>query len=85
MGTAAAHCRRRLTAVTAEQIQQALDSAEKYTREEVAWAMRAEGVEPALVYAFERTGLLVTEETQSLFSEASLGRWDAALREFDER
>src|SRR5262245_57474609 len=47
--------------------------------------MRAAGLDPAFVYAFERTGLLVTEQNQHLIPEKDLDEWDAAVREYDQR
>jgi hypothetical protein len=47
--------------------------------------MKAAGLDPAFVYAFEKTGLLVTEQNQHLIPEADLAAWDAAVREYDER
>jgi hypothetical protein len=40
--------------------------------------MKEAGVHPALIYAFERTGLLVTEENQHLIPESDLAEWEAA-------
>jgi hypothetical protein len=47
-------------------------------------AMRAAGVPPALVYAYERTGLIVTRENRSLMSAADLDEWDDAIAEYRE-
>jgi hypothetical protein len=48
-------------------------------------AMKVAGLDPAFVYAFEKTGLLVTEQNQHLIPEADLDAWDAAIREYDEK
>lgn len=42
-------------------------------------AMKASGVDPALIYAFEETGLIVSEENQHLISESALAEWNAAV------
>ena len=39
--------------------------------------MRAAGLDPAFVYAFENTGLLVTEQNQHLIPEKDLAEWGA--------
>jgi hypothetical protein len=44
--------------------------------------MRRAGVAPELVYAFEKTGLLVTETNQDLIPEKDLEEWDAAIEEY---
>jgi len=46
--------------------------------------MRKAGVDPAIIYAFEKTdGLLVTEQNQHLISEADLDAWQAAIDEYE--
>jgi hypothetical protein len=45
----------------------------------LAEAMRRAGIDPALVYAFEQTGLLVTEDNQHLIPEQDLHAWQAAI------
>ena len=47
-------------------------------------AMRAAGIRPALIYAYERTGLIVTKENRSLMSAADLDEWEDAIAEYDE-
>jgi hypothetical protein len=44
--------------------------------------LRAAGVDPAVIYAFEKTGLLVRGYNEHLFTEAELATWDAAARAF---
>ena len=48
-------------------------------------AMKKAGLHPALIYAFEKTGLLVTEENQHLLPEKDLAEWEAAIDEFEAR
>jgi len=48
-------------------------------------ALRAAGVRPALIYAYERTGLIVTRENRHLMSAADLDEWDDAIAEYEER
>ena len=45
--------------------------------------MKAAGLDPAYIYAFEKTGLLVTEQNQHLISEKDLAEWGAAVEEYE--
>jgi hypothetical protein len=45
--------------------------------------MKAVGLVPAFIYAFEKTGLLVTEQNQLLIPENDLAEWDAAIEEYE--
>ena len=51
------------------------------TRETVE-KMRQVGVHPSVIYAFEQTGLLVTEENKPLVSAEDLEDWEAAIDEW---
>jgi hypothetical protein len=46
-------------------------------------AMKEAGIDPAIIYAYEKTGRLVTEDNQHLLSDADMEEWDAALEEYD--
>ncbi len=46
-------------------------------------AMQEAGIDPAIVYAFEKTGLLVTEQNQHLLTESDLAEWEAAIDEYE--
>jgi hypothetical protein len=46
-------------------------------------AMKKGGIDPAIIYAYEKTGRLVTEDNQKLLSEADLDEWDAAIEEYE--
>ena len=48
-------------------------------------AMKKAGLNPAIVYAFEKTGLLVTEENQNLLSKKDIAEWEAAIWEYEAR
>ena len=51
---------------------------------EMVQAMKKAGIDPALIYAFEKTnGLLVTEENKHLISDRDLASWQAAIDEYD--
>jgi hypothetical protein len=45
-------------------------------------AMEAAGMDSAFVYAFEKTGLIVSEENHHLLSERDLAEWEAAVEEY---
>lgn len=45
-------------------------------------AMHEAGLDPAFIYAFEKTGLLVTEQNQQLMSDQDLAQWQAAIDEY---
>jgi len=47
--------------------------------------MRAAGIRPALVYAYKRTGLIVTHDNRQLMSAADLDEWEDAIAEHEEQ
>jgi hypothetical protein len=57
----------------------------EHVEHEMVQAMQAAGLDPAFIYAFEKTGLLVTEQNQHLIPENDLDEWDAAVREYEAR
>jgi hypothetical protein len=59
--------------------------AETQRRRDVPAAMRSADIKPEFVYAYERTGLLVTLDNRHLFSAADLDEWDDAVAEYRER
>ena len=58
------------------------DLDEDKLREDTAEAMRAAGIPPALIYAYEETGLIVTQENRSLIPDVELREFDAKVREY---
>ena len=54
----------------------------EHVEHEMVEAMKKAGLDPALVYAFEKTGLIVTEANQDLLSDADLAEWEAAIQEY---
>src|SRR6516225_17528 len=46
-------------------------------------AMKRAGIDPAIIYAYEKTGRLVTEENQHLLPETALDEWQAAIEEYE--
>ena len=48
-------------------------------------AMKKARLDPAFIYAFEKTGLLVTEDNQHLIPEKELAEWDAVIEEYERK
>ena len=48
-------------------------------------AMKRAGIRPEIIYAFEKTGVLMTEGNQHLWSPEDQKACDAALAEFQAR
>jgi hypothetical protein len=48
-------------------------------------AMKQAGLDSAVIYAFEKTGLLVTEANEHLISDVDRAEWEAAIREYEAR
>jgi hypothetical protein len=46
-------------------------------------AMKAAGIDPAVIHAYEKTGRIVTEDNLHLLSEADLAEWEAAIEEYE--
>jgi hypothetical protein len=46
-------------------------------------AMKKANINPAMIFAFEKTGRLVTEENEHLLSEREIGEWNAAIAEYE--
>ena len=46
--------------------------------------MKAAGVRPAIIYAFEKTGVIVTEDNQHMIPNADLDAFSAAYEEWHE-
>ena len=45
--------------------------------------MKEAGLDPAIIYAFEKTGLMVTEANEHLISDVDLKKWDEAIAEYE--
>ena len=44
--------------------------------------LREANVRPEIIYAYQKTGRLVTEENSQLLSAEELAEWDAAVDEY---
>ena len=51
---------------------------------EMLSAMEAAEIDPALIHAYRRTGMLVTEANRDQWSQEDLAEWYAALDEYEE-
>jgi hypothetical protein len=51
----------------------------------MADSMRAAGIRPALIYAAEKTGMIVTETNSNLIPDVDLEEWNAAVAEYYEQ
>ena len=49
---------------------------------QVVEAMKKAGLDPAFIYAFEKTGRLVVESSQHLLSDRELDEWNAAMEQY---
>jgi hypothetical protein len=54
----------------------------EHTEHFMVEAMKQAGLDPAVVYAFEKTGLLVTEANEHLIPDVDRVEWEAAVREY---
>ncbi len=57
------------------------DSRENIARKEMVRRLRQERVSPDFIYAFEKTGNLVTNENRDLWTSKAFREWNRALRE----
>ena len=48
----------------------------------IARQLQAAGTDPAIVHAFEQTGLLIWDYNQDLFAPEELAAWEQALRDY---
>ena len=47
-------------------------------------AMKKAGVEPALIYAFEKTGLMLNARNEQMVPDTDVAEWDAAVDEYEQ-
>jgi hypothetical protein len=48
----------------------------------LAEAMRQAGVNPAAIYAFEKTGFMLSTQNEHMLSDADLAEWDSVVDEY---
>lgn len=56
----------------------------EHVEHETVNAMKRAKINPALIYAYEKTGRLVTEENKKLIPDEDLEEWEAAIDEYYE-
>ncbi len=61
------------------------ESLRRQFSEEIVALFRRANVSPALIYAFSKTGLIVTEENRDRLSPAEYREWKQSLREYQRR
>jgi len=55
---------------------------EKKIEDEMVAVLENVGVGPQIIYAYKKTGLLLTAENESLVSTQDIAEWDAAIDEY---
>jgi hypothetical protein len=55
----------------------------EHVEHQIVEAMRKAGIDPAIIYAYEQTGRLVTKENQHLLPDTALDEWQAAIEEYE--
>jgi len=48
-------------------------------------SMKAVGVDPALIYASNKTGLVVTDMNVNMMTDIDLAEWEDAIQEYHDR
>lgn len=71
-----------IEAVARKKFQQQVERHEWDARQRMIDAMRANNADPAYIFAFEKTGLLVFQETMDQFSKEQLNEWADAYEEY---
>ena len=57
----------------------------EHAEHQLAEAMKAAGTDPALIYAFEETGLIVSEENRDMISDQDYAAWESAVERYRSR
>jgi hypothetical protein len=70
------------TRPTPDERHENIETPDEDTRREIARRLRQERVSPDSIYAFEKSGLMITEENRDLWTAESLRRWNHVLHEF---
>jgi DNA-binding MurR/RpiR family transcriptional regulator len=71
-----------IEALARTRFQQRLAQHDLATRRKMAQAMRDHNADPAYIYAFEKTGLLVFQETMDALDPDQLEEWAQAYEEY---
>jgi DNA-binding MurR/RpiR family transcriptional regulator len=65
-----------------QKFQERLEQHDMATRAKMIQAMRENNADPAYIYAFEKTGLLVFQETMDALTPEQLEEWAEAYEEY---
>lgn len=65
-----------------QEFQKRLSQHDEQTRQKMIQAMRDNNADPAYIYAFEKTGLLVFQETMEFLEPEQLELWAQAYEEY---
>jgi len=68
--------------IARQRFQQHLAQHDQATRQRMVQAMRDNDADPAYIHAFEKTGLLVFQETLDLLDPEQLEQWAQAYEEY---
>jgi SEC-C motif len=52
---------------------------------EMTKAMEVAGIDPAIIYAFQETGMLISEENMEMFSQKDIDLWQSKIEEYNYR
>lgn len=74
----------RVEELVRSKFQQGLVRHDAEIRRKMIEAMRENDADPAYIYAFEKTGLLVFQETKDLLTPEQLEEWADAYEEYSE-
>ena len=55
---------------------------EEVIRHELTKAAVRAGIDPAIIYAMNKTGMILTAATENLWSDEALAAWNAAIEEY---
>jgi DNA-binding MurR/RpiR family transcriptional regulator len=73
-----------LETLARQKFQQRMAQHNEETRQQMIQAMRDNNADPAYIYAFEKTGILVFQETMDLLEPEQLEQWAQAYEEYSE-
>ena len=54
----------------------------EHVEAELVDIMKQAGIDPSIIYAFEKTGRIVTEENKNKLTDAELTEWKEAVEEY---
>ena len=73
-----------IEALARQKFQQGLMKHDQATKQKMIQAMRENNADPAYIYAFEQTGILVFQETMDQLEPEQLEEWAMAYEAYEE-